>query len=131
MPGLSNRYRICLLCGADKQPVLIPVLAAGLKVFLVSQASRRAGTFLYICLLCGADTQLGRDWRWSGGAHEDPVYRTILAKFQDNKETTLATTSIVKNILVNRIHLLSSVEDPDPQDPYVFRLLDPDPDSDP
>ncbi len=79
------------VCGADTQTVLIIVPAADLCVFLVSQAGRHAGTVLYKFLLCGSDTQLGRDWRWSSGAHEDPVYRTILAKFQDNKETTPAT----------------------------------------
>ncbi len=40
MSGLFSY--ICLLCGADKQPVL--VLAADLCVFLVSQAGWHAGT---------------------------------------------------------------------------------------
>jgi hypothetical protein len=37
------------------------------------------------CLL--SDTKLGREWRWNGGAYENPLYRDILAKFQDNKES--------------------------------------------
>lgn len=32
------------------------------------------------------DTRLGRDWRWNpSSSHDDPTYRDILAKFQDNK----------------------------------------------